>query len=704
MPPESLAQSGTHVLDNIFKARSVAVVGASPVVGTARNTLVRVLQQTGFAGSIYPVNPRQQEVEGLVCYPDLLSLPEAPDVALVITPAKTVAGIIAQCGEKSIPTAVVYSSGFEETESGRSLAADLARAAEEHGVVFLGANCQGVWSIGENVVLSFGAAAASMRTLKHAPIAVVSQSGALGGAIANHFQKNDIGCAYMVSVGNETQLDILDALGYVIEQDDVRVAALYIEGLRDGGRLLSIAERARKRGIQIVALKSGNSALGQSATASHTGKIASPFSIYSHVFEQAGVIAVDTLAELIAAAEALAFLPHPRAANDPLGGVSALSTSGGACALLADHSDYFGVPMAEFSPDTAKRLDELFPEFGRSANPADLTGQIRADPMLIDNSLSIVSGDTRTEALVMQFSSSGRRDLDEKGALFKTIASDGRLPMILSFAGEQASPSERGEYREHGILFSPDPAATIRTLSWLYQRHEIFARPDVVARPPLEPRAAPQDWAETMVMLAECGIGTPKYRILAPDEQASESCAGLAYPLAVKALPAEADHKTELGLVKLDVRTPEAVDAYAAEFRKILGLPDAGILAQEMIGDGVEVVLSCLRETDFGPILTIGLGGVGIELFRDVTHLALPVDQDQVRDALGLLKLWTLLQGYRGKPRADIDALVAAAVRLGDVFLASSEIAELEINPLMVRPDGDGVVAVDALVALVDPR
>ncbi len=700
MPDNSTPQFDVRRLDHIFKAQTVAVVGASPDRGTPRNSVIRVLLQTGFRGTIYLIHPRHQEVEGLKCYPDLASLPEVPDVALVITPSQTVPGIIEACGEKGIPTAVVFSSGFEEIEAGKALAARLLETANRQGVALLGANCQGAWSVRENVMLSFGAAALQLHELKHAPVAIISQSGALGGAMALYLQTHNIGCSYVVSVGNETQLDILDYLNWVVEQDDVRVAVLYIEGFTNGARLLRIADRARENGVQIVALKSGNSALGQSATASHTGKIASTYSIYRDVLEQAGVISVNSLADVLAIIETLTYLPRPRVTGDPLGGASALSISGGACALLADHAEQYGVPMAKFSPDTAKALEELFPAFGRSANPADMTGQVRSQPTLLDDSLALMSDDPRTEVFIMQFSSSGRRDLETKGALFKTAAREKQLPIIMSFAGEQPAPELRKEYRESGVLFCQDPHATIRALDWLYKRERFSAQPALELQPPLEPRLAPDDWPETMRLLGDCGIGAPGWRILTPGENAVAACRDLQYPLVVKVLPSDADHKTERGLVQLRVSTPEDVDAHASAFRKNLKKPDASILVQEMVGDGVETVLSCLRNTDFGPVMTIGLGGIGIELFRDVAHLALPTDRAQVGNALRKLKLWTLLGGYRGKPRADIEALTGAAVRFGNMFLAMPEVVEFEINPLMVRPAGEGVLAVDALVSL----
>ncbi len=696
------SSSDFQALDRIFKAESVAVVGASPDRGTPRNSIVRVLVQTGFPGTVYPVHPRHREVEGIRCYPDLLALPEAPDLALVITPSHTVPDVIDACGAKGIPAAVVFSAGFEEMESGKALAAKVLETANRNGVSLLGTNCQGAWSVRRKTVLSFGAAALRLEHLTHAPVAIVSQSGALAGAIGFQLQSSGIGCAYMVSVGNETQLGLLDFLDWIIEQEDVRVVVLYVEGLRGGSRILQIAERARANGVQIVALKSGNSSLGQSATRSHTGKVASPHAIYRDVWEQAGIVAIESLSDVVSAIEALTYLSPPRVTDDLRGGASALSLSGGACALLADHAEQLGVPMAEFSPSVGAALEALFPDFARAENPADMTGQVRAQPKMFDESLELIADDPRTEAFIMQFSSSGRRDLDEKGEHFKALARDKRLPVVLSFAGEGPPEEPLRALREAGVLACQDPMAAMKALEWLYRSARYLARPDAEVRAPQTERPGPGSWEETMAALADCGIGTPRWRVLRNGDGAAESCHGLNWPVVVKALPGDAEHKTELGLVRLRVRSPEDVDAQADALRRIMGKPNAEILVQEMVEGGVEAVLSCLRATDFGPVLTIGLGGVGIELFRDVAYLALPTDAAQVRRALEKLKLSMLLGGFRAAPRADINALVDSAVRFGDMFLAMTEVAEFEINPLMVMPEGGGTLAVDALVTAVE--
>ncbi|MEZ5649979.1 MAG: acetate--CoA ligase family protein [Burkholderiaceae bacterium] len=683
-------------LDKIFRAQSVAIIGASPKPG-ARNRIVKILIKHGFEGRIYPVSASASEVEGHKAYKRLADVPEVPDVVLIITPAATVPGLIEECGEKGVSCAIVYSAGFEEIESGKELARQLKETARKYKVNVLGPNGQGVWSIRAKTVLNFGAAAFELDTLRHAPIAVISQSGALSGAIGAHLQRTGLGCSYIVSVGNETCMDALDALSWVIEQDDVRVVLLYLEGLDNAHRLLPIAERARRRGVQIVTLKAGRSAFGQEATASHTGKIASPHAIYRDVLEQAGVIMVESLSEAIAASEALSFMPDPRISSDPLSGIAVVSSSGGAGALLADHSDAFGLPMSTFSDAAAAKLENILPEFARKANPVDLTGQIRQYPNLFRDTLAVLGADPRTEAIVIQFASSGMRDLLDNRDAFKDAARDTGAPIVITFAMEKVEPAIKQEFMDAGILISEDPLNTMRALRWLYDRQR-YRELTVADTDRVAPRrAVPADWDEMMAFLQDSAITPAKWCLIMPGTSASIACADLNFPVVVKVLPDAAEHKTELGLVRLRVPTPEAVDAHVADLRRILANPDLPVLVQEMVTDGVEVVLSCLGNTDFGPVLSIGSGGVAIELYRDVTYLALPVTPDQVERALRRLKLWTVLQGFRGAPRADIPALVRAAVAFGDTILRTPDLAEAEVNPVLVRPEGHGVVAVDFL-------
>lgn len=690
--------TSTTEFNGLFRPQSVAIVGASPQKESPRNKIVRVLLKHGFEGRVYPVSPTHAEVEGLKAYRTVGQLPEVPDVALIITPAQTVPGIIAECGAKGIRNAIVFSAGFEEFEGGKEHALRLADAARKGNVTVLGPNCQGIWSVKHRSMLTYSPAAMNLETLLYAPIAVVSQSGALAGAIGNSLQRRGIGFSYLVSVGNETCVDALDMLSRVIEQEDVRVVALYLEGLNRGERLLRIAERARERGIQIVVLKSGRSTLGQDATASHTGKIASPHAVYTGVLEQAGVILVDSLASLLLAVEVLGFCKDPRVNADPRGGISILSSSGGAGALLADHCSELGVPMAEFSAATAAQLKQLLPHFARAANPIDLTGQINTVANLFRNTCLAIAADPRTQAVVVQYASSGRKYLIEDADTFKTLARE--IPVIVSFVGETMEADVQRAFREVGVLLASDPSVTVHALSLLYARRRMLALSPAPLRGALPARNPPREWREIMKYCEDGAITGAKWVILGATDRAAQACDGLSYPVVVKVLPSEAEHKTELGLVKLRINSPQEVDRLAAEFRRKLAKPDAGILVQEMISGGVEVVLSCLRKTDFGPVISIGTGGVAIELYRDVAYLKLPVVAEQVVAALSRLKLGILLRGFRGSAPADIEALALAAERIGDLFLATPDLQEFELNPLMVGSRGQGVRAVDALVAI----
>lgn len=686
----------SHIFHNFLRPRSVAIVGASPQPGSPRNLLVKNLVKHGFQGAVYPVSPSHAEVDGLKAYKTVGDLPEVPDVALVITPAQTVAGVIAECGRKGIRNAVVFSSGFEEVEGGEVHARALAEAARTHGVAVIGPNCNGFWSVRQKAVMSFSGAALKIEKIIHAPVAVLSQSGALAGAIGTSLNQAGMGLSYIVSVGNETCLDVLDAAGAIIEQDDVRVVVLYLEGLENASRILPIAQRARERGVQIVALKTGRSAVGQDATASHTGKIASSHAVYAAVFEQAGIIEVESIADLVEAVEVLAFMSDPRDSQDLKGGVSVLSASGGAGALLADHCSERDIAMAEFEPATVDKLNTILAPYARKTNPIDLTGQINTVATMLKDACETVVADRRTEAMVVQFASTVRRHLIANAEVFKALARE--VPVFLGVMGEDVEPEIRKDFRDAGVLLCGDPSTAVKALSLLYRRREAKRMPMLPQGNPLPARGVPVAWADMMQFCVDSGVTPAKWLVLGPQDRAGKACAHLSFPLVVKVLPSDAEHKTEMGLVKLRVQSAEDVDALAAQFRQRMGKPEAGILVQEMVGDGVEVVLACLRNADFGPVISIGMGGVAIELFRDVTYLALPVSEAQVLTALRKLKLWTLLEGFRGKPAADVEALARAAVRFGDLFLVSPEVQEFEINPVIVKKKGDGLAAVDALV------
>jgi acyl-CoA synthetase (NDP forming) len=698
-------------LDRIFHARSVALVGLSSDPRKMTGAPLGILRQTGFKGTIYPVNPKVTELGGLRAYPNIAALPEAPDVAMIMLPAQKCAQAVRDCAAKGTRAVVVLSSGFEETESGHQAAADLAAAARDNGVALVGPNCEGVWSVAARTLLTFGSAA-KRDVLYHAPVAILSQSGAMAGAIARHLQNDAVGCAYVVSVGNETVLTIADYMEWMIRQDDVRVVLLFIEGLRDGARLLSVIRQATSRGIRVGVLKSGNSKAGMEAAASHTGKIACEFNIYRDLLAGAGAILLESLTELIAAGEVLSVASAPHASilndgRDGQDGVAVFSIPGGTRALMADQCEAHGVPLSTFARSTVTQLMQALPEFGGVENPTDLTGQVLSHQGLFDRTLSIIAGDPHTEALVVQVANRGPTDVMERTALLGKIASVTGVPVIVTFLGDSLPASDRAKLRALKVLCARDPAEAALFLGWLYKARAASPADrvlEIVRKPTLDLAVtAPSNWAETMLWFADCGISVPRWFVAAAGDNVEQLCDGMG-AVAVKALPEDAAHKTEMGLLALNVQGAVAITEEASRIRSALNKPSAGILVQEMVMDGVEVLLSATQNPDFGPVLAIGLGGISVELFRDVAWLALPADDASIRNAIASLKLGAVLKGFRGKPPADINALVKAIIAFGEQFVATMPaLLEFEINPLLVLPQGRGVIALDALV-LIQPQ
>ena len=693
--------SAASPLDRIFRARSVALVGVSADARKLNGAPLPILRMTGFTGAIYPVNPKYTEIGGSVCHARVEDLPEAPDVAMVLAPAREVPDLIEACARLGTRAAVVVSSGFEELEGAQAQVRRLRDVCERHGVALVGPNCEGIWSVRSRVVLTFGSAA-KRETLAHAPVAILSQSGAMAGAIARHLQDSGFGCAYVVSVGNETVLGLLDYLEYMIDQDDVRVVLMFMEGLRDGERLLRIAARARARGIVLVALKSGNSARGAAAAASHTGKIATSWAVYRDVLSQAGIVQVEGLVELLEAAELFSTARLPRRSDGAAPGVAVYSIPGGTRALTADLCERHGVRLATFEAATVEALSGLLPAFGQPHNPTDMTGQLLSDPGMFHETLRQVAADPNTEALVVQLANRGPHDALVSRDTIRDAARAHGVPAIISFLGDALPGRDRRAFAEHGLMLARDPGDAVRWLSWLYQAREMLGRDRTVldgasgcTNDGLS--AALGAWPRRAALLERAGIPTPPWALLAPGTAAALACASLAYPVALKALPEDAEHKTERGLLRLGLRDAAEVDAAAVELRCTLGRDDATLLVQQMVEGGVEVVLTAMHDDDFGTIVAIGSGGVLVELTGDVGYLATPFDATDVDRLLGRLKLSRLLDGFRGAPAGDRAALAAAAIGLARAF-ATQSLVTFEINPLIVLPRGSGVVAVDALV------
>ncbi len=706
--PSSTARpepQGGHRLDALFEARSVCLVGISRNENSLIGSPLSILRRNGFDGDIYLVNPNVTEIGGLPCYASVSDLPAAPEAALVMVRAALVPSVIEELGKKGTKAAIVLSSGFEETTDGASLVQQLKEIVERYDMILVGPNCEGVWSVQNRLVLTFGSAA-KRDNLKFGPIAILSQSGSIAGSIARHLQDAGYGCAYLVSAGNETTLDILDFLDYVIGRGDVRVVVLFVEGLSNGQRLCGLVEKARSKGITLVALKTGNSALGGEATTSHTGKLATSGAVYSDIFSQAGVLQVHGLVELLEAAQVLSTLPFPKPAKgmiqdaDGRRGVSVLSVPGGTRALAADVCDEMGVPMAVFGKNTVARLSALLPEFGYARNPIDMTGQVLSHTEMFQAALDIVGEDPNTEAILIQLANRGPRDLEKYRDLFTDTAARLKLPIVVGLMCDTLPPGDIRALAELGVFCAREPIDAVRYLSWLYRAKENLVLSGGAVNPPLvTDLMSPATWSAWMDFLSDAGVGVPPWAVAGPHGDIEGCSAALRFPVVVKAMPTEVDHKTEGNLIRMNVGNTNEMHDAVSDIRSRLGRPDASVLVQEQIDGAQEAVVTITHNPDFGPVLAIGSGGVLVELIKDVRFLALPTTPAEIDLALDQLMLSRLIGGFRGSRSLDRASFVRAVFQFSQKVLAlGTQLREIELNPLMIMPEGKGVVAVDLVV------
>lgn len=699
----------TRNLQTLFEAKSVVIIGASPDKEKINGIPQQILQMHNYKGSIFLVNPKYDMIQGMKCYRAIDELPVAPDIALIAIPAEFVPESAKQCGQKGISNLIILSSGFEEVgDQGKKLANNLLSVTRQYGLNVIGPNCEGLWSVPNRMILTFGSAA-RREQIDSFPVGVISQSGSIGGAIVRKLYERGFGVSYFVSVGNETDLTVTNFIDYMVESKKVKVIALFIEGLKDGIDLVKTSKYALSKGVQLLVLKSGSTEAGKKATASHTGKIASSQIIYTNVFKQAGVIELDSFNELL---ETTILLSHVRIQpKEKEGyGVGILSISGGARALIIDSCEKWNVPLAVFEEKTVQRLQSILPFYGVAENPADVTAQIVSNQKFFEECLEGVSSDNNVEVLLVQFANSRKQKIIDMQELLIEFASKVHIPIILSTLGDEVEQSVQARFLKNNIICSSDPVTATKYLNWLYLSGHCEQQAMSVSQLESAPlngadnkESLPssilptsfQDLEEEMKLI---GLSTPKSVIIRTNSILEQELKEMTYPYVVKALPEQLEHKTEYGAVHVNVKTMEEVKEKIISIRSVLGI-DSPVLVQEMVTGGFEMVLSIVKDQDFGPVLSIGTGGIFIELLKDINFLQIPCSPDDIRTAINALYANQVLQGYRGKERYDIESIVKAAVNISDYYLRNyPNISELEINPIIVLPEGQGAVAVDLLI------
>lgn len=707
--PEKQAHSARADLTRFLNPRGVAVVGVSSDSTRIGGQALRLLTDFGFSGKIYPVNPKYADIKGLACYPDLASVPQPCDVAIIALSAPQVAGAIEQCGKAGIPFALVLSSGFSEVgEEGRALQARLVAAARKANVRVVGPNCLGIMNLKDSARIGFGGTL-QMPGLTAGPLAMVTQSGGFGFGILAAASYYGIGCNYAISTGNEADLTLLDWVADLVERPEVEIVVAFMESIEDGRRLIEIGERALELGKPVLAWKIGNTEVGRQAALSHSARMSAGYELYRVAFRGGGLVEIRDVDDLVDVSKA--FLMHKLPAGKR---VAVLTLSGGAGVLLADRCIEHGLEVPPVTAATAAKLKEILVSFASIGNPIDATAHGYNDHFAAyGQAVKLVLDDPNIDQVIARLPR-GKSAGPWSQSLVEQLR-DTTKPLVISWP---TAPNDNGDvmtYLEQNgvpcILGAGRTAHALAALTDFARRLDGLRQGGrlplkrIAARQALEipPGGGTLGEHRSKALLQRYGIAAVKEVLLQPSAIDALASPPLPFPVAIKVESGDVPHKTEADAVRLNIRDlaglKQAAREIVAAARK--HKPDArieGILVQEM-AVGVEVILGAVNDATFGPTVTFGVGGVFTELLHDVTHRFAPFDVATARAMIRDVKGAALLDGYRGRPPLDVAALADALARLSLLIADHADrIAEIDVNPLFVRESG--VVAADALVVL----
>ena len=700
-------------LDKLFRPRSVALIGATPRPGSVGAVVLRNLRRAGFAGELVLVNPHHRMIDGLAVYPNVASLPQTPDLALIVTPAAAVPALIGELAERGTRAAVIIAAGFGELgPPGQTLQQAALDAAKPHLLRIVGPNCVGIMvpRLGLDATFSHLAAPAG-------DIAFLSQSGAMITAMLDWAVPRGIGFSHVVSLGDMADVDFGDMLDYLAADPHTRAILLYVEGITHGRKFMSAA-RAASRIKPVLVLKAGRSNAGASAATSHTGVLAGSDAVYDAAFRRAGMLRVGTMAELFDAAETLA-LTH-----EQIGERLAILTNGGGAGVLAtDALVAAGGELAALSEATVAELNRLLPATWSRGNPVDIIGD--APGQRYGAALTALIGDPEVDAiLVLNCPTALAQPEDAARAVIDAVSAAGPVALrgrnvITAWLGEHSARPARQLFAGARIATyeTPDSAVT----GFLHRVHHRRNRDLLMETPParldtFEPDsvaarrliatalAAGKSWLdpkEASAILAAYGLPLVANHFAGDPDQAAALAATVGFPVALKIRSPDITHKSDVGGVALNLDNAERVRREAAGMleRVRAAHPEArldGFLVQPMVRrpGAVELLVGLVEDAMFGPLVAFGQGGTAVEIVRDTALELPPLNALLARRLMARTRVWQLLQGYRGKPPANIEAIVEVLIRLGQLAADHAEIRELDINPLLA--DAAGVIALDA--------
>jgi len=691
----------------LFEAASIAVVGASQKEGKVGYIIVKNLLGSGYRGKLYPVNPKAAEVLGLKCYPDLTSIPGDVEMAVVVVPSVIVPQVMEEAGAKGVKVAVVISAGFRETgKEGAELERKVGQIAAKHGIRVLGPNCLGVISTSNNMNATF-----TNDYPRAGNVAITSQSGAINAVVLDWARATRIGFSRFVSVGNKLDIDEADLIAYLKDDPQTAVIGMYIEGMRRGREFMEVAKDA-SRTKPIIALKAGRTSSGAKAASSHTGALSGSDKVYDAALAQSGVVRVRTIDELFDLLQVFGTMPVPEG-----DGLAIVTNAGGLGVMAADAVSDYGLTLATFAPETVAKLRTGLPEEANFYNPVDVIGD--ADAKRYELAVRTIMDDPNVHMVLAMLAPTDILDITAVARTIASFSGSSRVPVATAFVGGEDVEEGSRLLMEAGVPNYSSPDRAVRALAAMAHYRELRSGNDGTMPAKVEgdhaavkkilDKVRAEDRTnlseeEGKAILMAYGVPVPAEGEARTADEAVKLAHVIGYPVVMKISSPDIAHKTDVGGIAVNLMSDDEVrQAFTLMISRVKArMPSAKIngVSIEKMFPGREVIVGMVRDETFGPVLTFGLGGIFVEIMKDVSQRVAPVDEESVDSMIRSIRAYPILGGARGRRPADIAALKKVIFGVAQIAMDYPDITEFEINPVMVGDEGQGCGAVDALVTI----
>ncbi|MDD5006983.1 MAG: acetate--CoA ligase family protein [Syntrophorhabdaceae bacterium] len=701
-------------LEVLFRPKSIAIVGATEDPGRVAGLPLKYALDHGYQGRLYPVNRSRDTVRGLKCYPTVKDIPDPVDVAMVVVPSHTVPEIIEECAAKEIKAVVIGVSGFAELdEKGRKLQERIVDTAKRSGMRICGPNTNGILNVHEHISLGYSFA---QEVVIPGRLGYVTQSGALLSASVPRFSQRGVGMSFFAGAGNQADLEVMDYVRYLLDDPNTDVIATYVEGFNDPRKFPDVADIALERQKPLVMLKVGRSELAAKAAQSHTGSLASSDIVIDAICKQKGVTRVDDFNELIAVSSVFLKCKPPKGNR-----VGVITSSGGAIGMIADQAQGSGLVFADVSQKTKEQASQLLPWYGEFKSPFDIAAagsKATQDFNLAKASVQFVLEDDNTDILLAVITPMDRRGTHNYLQAIVEASTISTKPIILFNPMADFREGEAEIIKQGSIPVLSDSAECVKAIDALIKFGQALNFRDTKQQAVRSSRAQSISEGlrksnkkilsehEAKELLAQYEIPVTKEKLAVSEDEAVRVAALIGYPVVLKVDSRDIPHKTEVGGVRLNIADePSLRQSYSDILSSVSNhAPNAsisGVLVQEMVSEGREVIVGISKDPQFGPIIMFGLGGVFVEVLKDVAIRRVPLSRFDAEEMVREIKGNALLGAFRGSPEADIDAIVDVLLKMSQLAVDLGDyITEIEINPLIVFEKGNGVKAVDALAVL----